>query len=103
VLRACREIRGAEAATTAGELPDGPPVWQDARFETAMVGVLARAASRGSWQAAAFLLSHAYPERWGPQRLAGKLPRPRQDDEDGPDPFAEIDELARRRRERPTT
>jgi hypothetical protein len=58
-------------------------------------------AARESWQAAAWLLERQYPERWGrpssPQRQEAPA-------EDAPreaefDPFAEVDELAERRRQ----
>jgi hypothetical protein len=63
-----------------------------------MVTAIARAAAQGQWRAAAWLLERIAPERWGPQRLAGG--RAAIADIAG-DPFAEVDELARRRRREP--
>jgi hypothetical protein len=69
-----------------------------AEAEARQVAVVAGAA-RQSWQAAAWWLERRYPERWA---------RASQREKDGvepelaagSDPFAEVDELARRRRER---
>jgi hypothetical protein len=60
-----------------------------------MVTAIARAAAQGQWRAAAWLLERIAPERWGPQRLAGGTPAMAGMADD---PFAEVDELARRRR-----
>lgn len=56
-------------------------------------------AAQTSWQAAAWLLERQYPDRWGRPSV-----RLREEDIEGPvlpaavDPFAEVDELAARRR-----
>jgi hypothetical protein len=97
VVRMLREVREVESALPADR--DGQPLWERPELEAAMVGVLARAAARGEWRAAAFLLSHRWPQRWGPQRLNGQSPDEWPDDDAG-NPFAEIDELAERRRRR---
>lgn len=64
--------------------------------EARNVTVIARAAVT-NWQAAAWLLERQYPERWG-------RPSQRKDDDEKPasasDPFAEVDQLAERRRVR---
>lgn len=68
-----------------------------AEGESRNVMLIAQAA-QANWQAAAWLLERRHPERWA---------RPSQRDKDAPvenapvstdDPFAEVDELARRRR-----
>jgi hypothetical protein len=58
--------------------------------EATLVASIKDAAQRGQWRAAAWLLERGYPER---KRGPGEL--------DGGDPFAEVDELAARRREHP--
>jgi hypothetical protein len=67
-----------------------------AEGEARNVGIIARAANE-NWQAAAWLLERMYPDRWarpsqrekGPETPAAPTPG---------DPFAEVDELALRRR-----
>jgi hypothetical protein len=65
-----------------------------AEGEARNVALVAKAAST-SWQAAAWMLERQYPERWGrPSQRAEEPPT-----KSGPaDPFAELDELAVRRR-----
>jgi hypothetical protein len=64
--------------------------------ETRLVALVAAAAQSGSWRAAAWLLERRHPERWAS--------RPRSDTfEFVPDPndaFAEVDQLAERRKRR---
>jgi hypothetical protein len=65
-------------------------------------------AARENWQAAAWLLERGYPERWGrvSTRLRAPASVPPEEDASAPaaghepDPFAEVDELAARRRAR---
>jgi hypothetical protein len=65
--------------------------------EHVLVGRIAAAAA-GNWRASAFLLERQHPERWGPtaRRVVREAATVPADD----DPFAEVDELAARRRER---
>jgi hypothetical protein len=67
--------------------------------EVANVAAIANAA-RESWQAAAWLLERQYPERWGrvSVRVRDDVPAPEPIPEPAADPFAEVDELAQRRR-----
>lgn len=57
------------------------------------------------WRAAAWLLERGWPERWAPRRTQAESPmgdsRNLVAQSDADDPFAEVDELARRRRRRP--
>jgi transposase len=68
-----------------------------AKAEVGLVGVIAAAAQRGSWQSAAWILERRWPERWArpPQRTAPENVPPAPA---AGDPFAEIDMLAERRR-----
>jgi hypothetical protein len=67
--------------------------------EVRCVAVIAAAAPE-SWQAAAWLLERAYSERWArPSQREMAAGAPQQPDvPKTDDPFAEVDELARRRR-----
>ena len=71
-----------------------------ARGEVRNVATIAKAATE-SWQAAAWLLERGYPDRWGkaPVRMREDAPEADGPDvSDGPpDPFEEVDELARKR------
>ena len=89
------------------ELAPVVPIADDARLveaveratdETRLVAIVA-AEARRSWRAAAWVLERRYPERWGPvrRRPDGELEQV----VDGDDPFAEVDELRRRRERRP--
>lgn len=70
-----------------------------AEAETVNVARVA-AATRESWQAAAWLLERRHPERWArpSQREKEESPAPLAADHPA-DPFAEVDELAARRRQ----
>ena len=61
-----------------------------AEAEPDLIEAIDRAAQRGSWQAAAWYLERAFPDRWA-RREAGPEPGPM-------DAFSELDELAARRR-----
>jgi hypothetical protein len=65
--------------------------------EPKLVASVVAAAARGDWRASAWVLSRRWPDRWGPppQRRVEQHVR----ELDSPDsPFAEVDELAARRR-----
>lgn len=75
-----------------------------AKGEVRNVAAIAAAASE-SWQAAAWMLERQYPERWGrvSVRFRDEAPpseQPVTPATDDDDPFAEVDELAERRRTR---
>ena len=98
-----RVVRPQLASAPADPLDLGPARSLDdrlAKAEPGLVGVIAAAAGRGSWQAAAWILERRWPERWArpPVREAEAVRRsePREDD-----PFAEVDEIAARRRRKP--
>jgi hypothetical protein len=91
--------RSSPIARAAALPPEQQAVLDQALAEPRLVALVAQAANRGTWRAAAFLLERHYPERWGPQRaVRGDLPRPLIDDEG--DAFAEVDQLAELRRRR---
>lgn len=64
------------------------------------------AAARENWQAAAWILERAYPERWARVSTRHRLPtqppeeRPEPPADLASDPFHEVDELAEKRRSR---
>lgn len=64
-----------------------------AEHEGILVAQLSRAASKGSWRAAAWLLERRFPERWA--RAADRADVRDVDDRD--DPLDVLDELASRR------
>jgi hypothetical protein len=75
-----------------------------ARGEVRNVAVIAKAATDGSWAAAAWLLERQHPERWGKpsvrEREAGAGEATGDVSaqvETEPDPFREVDELAQKR------
>ena len=59
---------------------------------------LVAAGAKTNWRAAAFLLERHYPERWAPVRRPQAEPEPPAVADD--DPFAEVDQLAAKRRPR---
>jgi predicted nucleic acid-binding Zn ribbon protein len=85
-----RERQRAARAALVVELP----VSTYAIHEQTLVQGIAQAAAE-NWRAAAWLLERRWPERWGTSRK----PPTASDDVDELDPFREVDELARRRRE----
>jgi hypothetical protein len=87
-LRRRRRENGAEVV----ELPPAP-VALDEATEAKLVAVVA-AAARGDWRAASWLLERGYPARLRRQVDDELPPAPEVDDA-----FAEVDEIAARRRE----
>jgi hypothetical protein len=100
-----RVVRRQLDAVPAGPDLDLPAVRRSAslseqleKAEPALVAAIAAAAKRGSWQAAAWLLERSHPERWArPPAREGQVYRPVPREAD---PFAEVDEIAERRRRR---
>lgn len=72
-------------------VPQLPVSERIAQAEPGLVGEIIAAAKRGHWQAAAWLLERATPERWG-KRDANAMPAELRD------AFSEIDEIAEQRR-----
>jgi transposase len=71
-----------------------------AENEGILVAQVGKAASRGSWRAAAWLLERRHPERWGRPADRAESVSPMGDTAD---PLDALDELAPRRRGRPAT
>lgn len=104
--------RGERAAEAGEDVEPGEVVFAEFReavrraddeTEAALIGLISRAAKKGSWQAAAWVLERRNPERWG--RPSERSNGPRAIDEapvPALDPFtaldAATDELAARRR-----
>jgi hypothetical protein len=83
--------------TLPGLTAEQQAVLDSATSEVRLVALVAQQA-RTTWRAAAWLLERQFPERWGPQRFDRDEPPL----VSGPgDPFAEVDELAERRRKPP--
>lgn len=86
-------------AEEAGDHADFRDAVEQARAESEAVLVtrIAKAASNGSWQAASWLLERRFAERWAKvtERKRGNSD---EEAERPVDPFAEIDELAQRRK-----
>jgi hypothetical protein len=80
--------------TAAAIPPELQQALDSALAEPRLVALVAAAAGKGQWRAAAWMLERRYPERWGQGRTGNAEP-----DDLGADPFAEVDELAARRRE----
>jgi hypothetical protein len=75
-----------------------------AMSEAQLIGVVEDSARDGSWNAAAWLLERRWPERWlklsSRPSAAAPIPEPPEPLEpDDPDPFADVVELAKRRRQ----
>jgi len=91
------EAHGLAVEPATALLADLEHALGQATSEVVLVAQVASAA-KTNWRAAAWLLERRFPERWGRAR------RPADDDEPTPpatepDPFAEVDELAERRRQ----
>jgi transposase len=73
-----------------------------AESESVLVARIGQAAAKGSWQAAAWLLERRWPERWmkPTERPIGDAPAAAADDDSDldQDPFADVVDLAKRRR-----
>ena len=106
VVRATTRTTDDDGAEVAAELAPVVPIAEGSALaeaveratrETRLTGLVAAEAGRGNWRAAAWLLERRYPDRWAPIRRKpdGEL----EVVADADDPFAEVDEL-RRRRER---
>ena len=104
--RRAYELRRASAEPEP-ELAPVVPITSDAQAEELLARVLderrlialVATGAKTNWRAAAFLLERRYPERWAPVRRSAmepELPGVFADD----DPFAEVDQLAARRRTR---
>jgi hypothetical protein len=93
-VRRQRESESPELSPPEPNLAlDQAAILAEATSEVRLVAQVARAAASGSWRAACWLLERKYPQRWGTGSREPELGVPR----DG-DPFAAVDELARRRR-----
>jgi hypothetical protein len=91
-----RERKAAEAERAVGGLTDSQREMLEAAIsEPRLLALVARAAQT-QWRASAWLLERGHPERWAlrPRALEDAAPVPGA----GDDPFAEVDELAERRR-----
>jgi hypothetical protein len=106
---ACRRRAYEERhAPTAPELAPVLSLGDDQHTREVLDRVLAEprliaqvaAAARTQWRAAAFLLERRYPERWAPVRPKAELDVPTVGAVDAGDPFAEVDQLAAKRRAR---
>jgi hypothetical protein len=104
--RAFEERHAPDAPELAPVVPFAA-ITEDEHVQELLARVLAEerlvaqvaAGAKTNWRAAAWLLERRYPERWGPVR--------RQDDQEPgapvvrpDDPFAEVDQLAAKRRAR---
>jgi transposase len=71
-----------------------------AESESVLVARIGQAAAKGSWQAAAWLLERRFPERWmkPTERPLPDAPAAEDERDLDKDPFAEVVELAERRR-----
>lgn len=86
-------------AESSGDYVDFRDAVEQARAESeaVLVARIAKAASSGSWQAASWLLERRFAERWA-KVTERKRANSDEEAEKSVDPFAEIDELAQRRK-----
>jgi hypothetical protein len=95
-VAALRRRRREAQPVVPGLAPEIEAALERATSEARLVALIAQAASKGNWRAAAFILERRYPERWARRERPVIEPPPVTDD-----PFREIDELAARRRLHP--
>jgi hypothetical protein len=86
------EERDEERRAWTGLSAEQSDVLDAALDETCLVASVAYGA-RENWRAAAWLLERQYPARWASRPREPEAPAPNPQD-----PFAEVDELAARRR-----
>jgi hypothetical protein len=97
--RACRQRmyarrrRDGERDERAEQVRRLEEMLETATSEPRLVAIVARAAGAGSWRAACWILERKFRERWSSSRIDDHVPVI-----DASGPFAEVDELARRRR-----
>jgi hypothetical protein len=109
--RACKQLASerrrrerADFATVveqSGLPPELARALMQATDETRLLAQVAAAAARGQWRAAAWILERRYPERWSAPARTKPEPEPEPVAPD--DPFTEVDELAKRRRQKVPT
>jgi transposase len=100
IYRWLKQGEKARAGTIARRLRDRVERAR-AESETVLVARIAQAAGKGSWQAAAWLLERRFPERWmkPTERPLPEAPAAAAaDDNLDEDPFADVVDLAKRRR-----
>ena len=94
---ACRKLaylrRRRDVGQLAAVVPQRPPD-REGLSEASLVFNVSQAAEK-NWRAAVWLLERRYPERWARGGGPGPVPPARDD------PFAEVDDLAARRRNHP--
>jgi Helix-turn-helix domain of resolvase len=98
-----KQGENARAGTVARDLHDRVARAR-AESESVLVARIGQAAAKGSWQAAAWLLERRFPERWmkpteRPLPEAPAAPDAGDERDFDKDPFADVIELAKRRRQ----